>query len=126
MTRNEAYSAMAGGKLVRHSSFSGDEFLSMKDGVVRDENDYDFSEGWAMRTGGSWEDGGEVVGMDAAQTVRMLAESAIRKLDKITRKMRLQHVDATVASKSVNWADAGSARHVNDLLDEINEFLGIK
>jgi hypothetical protein len=64
--------------------------------------------------------------MDAAQTVRMLAESAIRKLDKITRKMRLQHVDATVASKSVNWAGAGSARHGNDRLDEINEFLGIK
>lgn len=55
LTRDEAYRAMQEGKKIAHSSFAYKEFLHMPDSVVRDEEGYDFTDGWLIRCGGVWE-----------------------------------------------------------------------
>ena len=62
----------------------------------------------------------------AAQKQRRRTDSVVKKLGKIEKRMISDHVIATVAPHSVNYADAGSTAHVEELLDEIIEFLGIK
>lgn len=44
------------------------------------------------------------------------------KLEKINRHL----LDESVDAKKANWGDVGSAAHLNDLLGELSEFIGIK
>lgn len=57
LTRDEAYKAIQEGKKVKHNSFTRREFIHFKDGAIRDEDGYNFNEGWLIRCGGVWESG---------------------------------------------------------------------
>lgn len=63
---------------------------------------------------------------NAAQRQRELTEAAINKIEKIKIRMTREHVTATVSPGKIDWANVGSAAHVNDLLDQVMEFMGIK
>jgi hypothetical protein len=62
----------------------------------------------------------------APQRERRRTESALNKLDKIKSKLTQKHIVATVAPQSVDYGDVGTTAHVEELLDQIIEFLGIK
>ena len=61
MTRSDAYRAMATGSKIQHYSFTVEEFLHMSGGAILDENNYNFEDGWRMRSGGIWESGWKVL-----------------------------------------------------------------
>lgn len=47
LTIKEAYLKMKDGERISHKLFCYDEYLYIdKDGIIRDENGYNFSEGW--------------------------------------------------------------------------------
>lgn len=53
-------------------------------------------------------------------------KSVQRKLDRIQRRVDLDMVTATVAPQSIHYGHVGSTAHVEELLDQIIEFLGVK
>lgn len=59
MTKQEAIIKMKQGEKLTHTHFTPDEFITMKDGKIIDENEYelDFNEFWKYRTHIEWEDG---------------------------------------------------------------------
>jgi hypothetical protein len=44
------------------------------------------------------------------------------KLDRIKQYL----IDNGIDCREVNWGHVGSAVHINELLDELNEFIGVK
>ncbi len=60
MTKYEAIQALRKGEKITHRYFSSDEFIYMKDGTLRDENDYNMSEFWQLRSATEWNDGYEI------------------------------------------------------------------
>ncbi len=53
-------------------------------------------------------------------------KSIQKKLDRIQKRIDLDTVAVTVAPQSINYAHVGSSAHVEELLDQIIEFLGVK
>jgi len=62
MTKNEAIDAMKKGEKVTHRHFSDNEFITMKDGVIVDENGYRLNadEFWAYRTNNAFAEDWEI------------------------------------------------------------------
>lgn len=62
MTIEEAKTAISKGEKVTHNYFSSDEFITMKGGVLIDENDYylDWDEFWLLRDTVNWKNGWEI------------------------------------------------------------------
>lgn len=50
MTKAEAIEALEQGKKVKHTYFTADEFIYMKDRILRDEKNYRLRHFWRYRT----------------------------------------------------------------------------
>lgn len=46
MTKIEAYNSMKTGSKVKHKYFTNNEFLHMVDGIITNEEDYNFESWW--------------------------------------------------------------------------------
>ena len=58
MTRAEMINKLESGKKMKHEFFSDHEYIVKDDyGIVRDEEEHNFTEGMQIRKGGNWETG---------------------------------------------------------------------
>ena len=60
MDREKAFVSMMNGDKVTHRLFSNKEYLYLDGSIIRDENGYNFIEGWNLRKDGVWSEGWEV------------------------------------------------------------------
>jgi hypothetical protein len=62
MTQQEAKIAANKGEKITHDYFSGNEFVTVKDGKLIDENDYhlNWDEFWRLRSGPNWQKGWDI------------------------------------------------------------------
>jgi hypothetical protein len=58
----------------------------------------------------------------AAEAYERNMKEVYGKLDNIRRHL----TDTDINSEDVNWGHVGSAAHINELLSELGEFVGVK
>lgn len=57
MTKYQAYEKMLIGEKVTHTLFSPSEYIYIEKLKIKDENGYDFTEGFEIRNTKEWDDG---------------------------------------------------------------------
>lgn len=55
MNKQQAIEAMKNGEKIKHSLFSNEEFITMKEDEIIDEKGYTLKDFWKYRTGQVWE-----------------------------------------------------------------------